>query len=338
MGPTNIALVKLFEADLQLREAQARLDQATRNVRIQERRVADLQERLTLAQSKLMEQQAHAGTLDVDIKARDERIERLRTQQQTAKNNKEYQAFLVEINTEKVDRGKVEDELLRVLEVVETIKKEVTDLSALLQSEQAKLVTMRGEIEGKTQQLRADIEALAPARNQAAEAVPGHVRDAFDRLSDRFDGEAMASVGKPYPRREEYICNACNMSLVVDVYNRLHTRDEIVFCPSCHRMLYIPSDLPVEEAVRKPKERKERKPRKSAQREVAAAVTRQTTAADVLRSMQQEDEARQEASSETNIAPAADAASPTADAGTQENEPAGEAQAPNQGGGDAIQG
>ena len=42
MGPTNIALVKLFRADQAIREAQERLDAASKNVRVQERRVNDL--------------------------------------------------------------------------------------------------------------------------------------------------------------------------------------------------------------------------------------------------------------------------------------------------------
>src|SRR4051794_1012882 len=53
MGPTNVALVNLFRADLHLREAIARLDAAERNVRIQERRVADLAEKSKLAHTTL---------------------------------------------------------------------------------------------------------------------------------------------------------------------------------------------------------------------------------------------------------------------------------------------
>src|SRR5579885_3193691 len=102
MGPTNVALVRLYRAEMALREAQAKLDSAARNVRIQDRRVNDLGEKLRLAQQKLKEHQSSAGQLDLDLKTRDAHIEKLRTQQQTAKNNKEYQAFLVEINTAKV--------------------------------------------------------------------------------------------------------------------------------------------------------------------------------------------------------------------------------------------
>src|SRR5207249_4899061 len=97
--------VKLFQADQALREAQGRLESASRSVRIQERRVHDLSENLKLNQSKLREQQAKAGELELDAKSRDAHIDKLRTQQQNSKNHKEYQAFLSEINTHKIDKA-----------------------------------------------------------------------------------------------------------------------------------------------------------------------------------------------------------------------------------------
>src|SRR5918992_3856320 len=164
MGPTNVALLKLHEADKQLRDAQARLDAAARNVRIQERRVADLSEKLKVAQTSLRAQQARAGHLDLDLRSRDAHIEKLRTQQQTARNNKEYQAFLVEINTGKVDRGKVEEEAVKVMEAVEKAKAEATALAAHVESERAKLATMREQISETLAALQREVDALPPAR------------------------------------------------------------------------------------------------------------------------------------------------------------------------------
>ena len=74
----------------------------------------------------------------------------------------------------------------------------------------------------------------------------------------------MSAISRPKPKREEYVCTACNMDLVVDLYNRLHTRDEVVFCPSCRRMLYIPDDLPPEMAINKKKPAREEKPEAAA--------------------------------------------------------------------------
>jgi predicted nucleic acid-binding Zn-ribbon protein len=249
MGPTNVALVKLFRADQALREAQTRLHAAARNVRVQERKVADLAEKLKLAQTKLKAEQARAGELDLDLKTRDAHIDKLRTQQQTAKNNKEYQAFLVEINTAKVDRNKIEDETLKVLEIVEREQNEVGAMQVQLDAEQKRLAQLQAESGDTVAQLTTEVEALRPARDAAAGAVPPRARDAFERLAERYEGEALSPIAKPDRRREEYVCSACNMSLVADVYNKLHSRDDLVVCPSCGRMLYIPEDLPPETAI-----------------------------------------------------------------------------------------
>jgi len=156
MSPTNVALVKLYKADQALRAAQGRLDGASHAVRVQERRLADLNERLRLAQAQLREQQTKSGELDLDAKTRETRIERLRQQQQNANNHKEYQAFLTEINTEKIDKGKVEDELLKVMEQVEKTQKEVTDLSAQAAGEQKKLEETKQQLSGRLAELQAE--------------------------------------------------------------------------------------------------------------------------------------------------------------------------------------
>lgn len=249
MGPTNVALVKLFRAEQALREAQGRLDSASKNVRVQERKVNDLVERVKVAHAKLREFQAKGGEFELDVKTREARIEKLRTQQQTANNNKEYQAFLVEISTEKVDRGKAEDELLKVMEQIEKGQAEVKDLTSQLEAEQQKHATLKAQIGDTVARLSAEVEALRPARAAAAESVPPRHLHTFERLADRFDGEALSALAKPDRRREEYLCEACHMDLVADVYNRLHSRDDLIVCTSCGRMLYIPEDLPPEVAI-----------------------------------------------------------------------------------------
>jgi predicted nucleic acid-binding Zn-ribbon protein len=289
MGPTNLALVSLFRADQQLREAQGRLEGASRGVRIQERRINELTEKLKLAHSQLREQQAHNAELELEIKSRDAKIDRLRTQQQNSNNHKEYQAFLTEINIEKADKAKIEDESLKLLEVIEKAQAELKDLTSQLDVERKRHAETTSQLAGRLAELQAEVDRLKPLRDAAADGVPPKAIGTFERLADRFEGEAMAAISKPDRRTEEYLCNACNMSLVADVYNRLHSRDDIVLCPSCHRLLYIPEDLGVDQAINKPKERRERKPSARGDK-VAAAAPRQSSAVDVLRSMQNEEE------------------------------------------------
>src|SRR5205814_6201919 len=113
------------------------------------------------------ETQAKAGNLDLDLKTRDTHIEKLRTQQQVAKTNKEYQTFLVEINTMKLDKAKVEEETLKVMESAEKQAAEVKELSASLESEQSKLATLKQQIGGQVAALEAEVNDLKPARAEA---------------------------------------------------------------------------------------------------------------------------------------------------------------------------
>lgn len=253
MGPTNVSLVKLFRADQALRDAQQRLDAATKNVRIQERRVNDLAEKLKLAGAKHKELQARSGSLDLDLRSRDAHIEKLRTQQQTTHNAKEYQTFLVEINTQKVEKAKIEELAMAVLEQMETAGKEVEALSASIESERAKLAEMKNLGGEQLKKLQEEIESLKGPREVIAATLPPKARIAFDRLADHHDGEALSALLKPDRRREEYVCSVCMMDLVTDVYNKLHSRDDMVFCPSCRRILFIPDELPPEMAVNKKK-------------------------------------------------------------------------------------
>lgn len=313
MGPTNVALVRLFQADTNLREAQRRLDAVTKNVRLQQRKVEDLTSRKQTAHDDLTKLQAKNGELDLEIKSHDAKIEQLRNQQSNAQTNREYQAFLVQINTLKVDRAKVEEDSLKLMEQIEKLQADHESLGQQLVSESAKLTEMRSQIDQRVQEMTAEVDAARPAREEAAAAVPPRALDVFNRLSEKFEGEAMAPIEKPHPKREEYICSVCNLDLMLDVYNRLHTRDEPVMCPSGMHLLYIPEDLPPEKAVHKPKEKKQRKPKE----ELAAPKRRQEQVTSVVTSVDSDEES-EEAVATPDVEPAPEPAPESAPAQQEE--------------------
>lgn len=286
MGPTNVALVKLYQSETELREAQRRLEAVTKNVRLQQRKVDDLTTRQQTAHSDLQKLQAKNGELALEIESRDVKIEALRTQQQQAQTNREYQAFLVQINTLKVDKAQVEEDSLKLMEQVETLTKENESLSTQLTAESAKFQEMRASIDERVKAMTDEVDALRPARDALAVMVPERIKQIFDRLAERYEGEAMEPIDKPHPKREEYIALTCNIDLTVDVYNRLHSRDELLFCPSCGRIMFIPADLVPEKAVHKPKEKKARKPKG----DLAAPIPRQLLAGSVVSSVDRDEE------------------------------------------------
>ncbi|HEY7117037.1 MAG TPA: C4-type zinc ribbon domain-containing protein, partial [Tepidisphaeraceae bacterium] len=193
-------------------------------------------------------------------------------------------------------------------------------LQAQLDDEKKKLAETHSQLGGRLSELQAQIDNLRPARDEAYNAVPPKARAAFDKLAERFEGEALSPLEKPDRRREEYVCGACQMSLVVDVYNRLHSRDDLVACPSCGRLLFIPEDLPPEVAVNKTgggagatRTREKKEPRGGGGgggKSVGAAIGRQSSAEDVVNSVTIEDDEPAPAAGETTGAPGEDTTPP----------------------------
>ena len=276
MGPTNLALLQLFRVDSDLRKANDDLDQATRGLRIQKKRAELAEQAHAATGTKLKQVKAKQMELDSDLKQRDEHIEHLRLQQQEAQNNRQYQAFLGEINTQKVERSRVEDDSTNKLQEIDVLTAQLEQQAQAAKDERRQAEELEANIGTTTAELQSRIDALQPTRDAAADKVPAGPRAAFERLADNYDGEALAPIGHIEGKEERYYCTACNMELVVDVYNRLRTRDDVVTCPGCGRMLYIPEELTPEMAIKQKKKVAKRATRSTAKKTATKASTKRT--------------------------------------------------------------
>ena len=237
------ALHTLFLVDQQVRGLESRLDGARQHGRAQQIKIEQLTRQHDEVADRLKHAQAAAANFENDANATEQRIAKLRDQMNSAKTNKEYSTFLVEVNTLKVDKSKVEEQALEEMTRIETMK---ADLAAL----ETKLAEQR-KIKGRADQELADrqsevagrLEELKAERADAAAKVPVDTLAVFNRLADNFDGEAMAPVIEADRRRLEYTCGGCFMQIPVERVNQLATQDRLVQCPSCQRMLYLEPEL-----------------------------------------------------------------------------------------------
>ena len=88
-------------------------------------------------------------------------------------------------------------------------------------------------------QVEVRIDALSAQREAASEDVSPTARTTFMRVAERHDGEALASVVKLHPKRDEYSCSGCNLMVTLEVVNLLATRDDLQICKACGRILYV---------------------------------------------------------------------------------------------------
>ncbi len=239
MGATLDALHRLQEIELQIAEIQRGIDSKVRARDREQRRIDETEAQIQQQRADLRQTQMEADRLDVDVKAHQAEIDKLRHTLNVSKNNKEYSAVLTQLNTVKADNSKSEDRVLELLGQIDTKKKAIAASEQERDKEVAKLKGFEEAVEAAKAASKDRMDELQKLRREAASGVPTQALEFFNRLAKKNDGEAMALVIRTNPKREEYACQGCNMSVTLQQVNMLMSRDEAVTCQVCGRILYL---------------------------------------------------------------------------------------------------
>ena len=237
-------LRELYRLDQQVRGLRSRLDAAERRQQAQQQRLAQLQQQHEELAGQLRHHRAHAHQLEQDANGLEEKIKSLRQRMNTARSNKEYSATLVEVNTLKERKGKLEDQALERMGEIEALQERVTELEQKIADQQKLVAGAARDVESARQEVGERLEQATTERDAAAQQVPPQARSIFDRLSFSYEGEALAEVHEQDRRRMEYTCEGCYMSLPIERVNALLSQpNELVTCSNCGRILYMDQQL-----------------------------------------------------------------------------------------------
>jgi len=239
MGATLEALRALQDVELQIVDIRRQLAAKERAVKRQHAKVHAAEETLTTARSDLKHTQAEMDTIDLDLRSRNTHLSKLRDNLNSVKTNREYAAVLAELNSQKADVTRLEQRAFQLLETVEAKKVGIREHEENLKLEQARLQNLNTQLEQARGSFAQRLGQLESDRAAAAANLPGKALEQFERLSERYEGEVMAEVVRTHPRRDEFICDGCQMSLAAERANALMSRDEVVICDNCGRILYI---------------------------------------------------------------------------------------------------
>jgi len=242
--PLQDQLRELYRIDQRVRTLRGRLDAASRRAEAQKKKLAQLQQQKTELADQLRQTQARVAGLESEAAGAEQKIEKLRGQMNSVRSNKEYSALLVEVNTLKLEKSKVEDQALTQMTEVEQIQQRSAELDEKT-AQQARLVEMaEAEVREAREEVGDRLSEVEAQREEAASTVPDDARALFDKLADEYDGEAVALIQEENRKRMEYICGGCFIGLPVEIVNALMSRrDELVTCPTCHRILAIDQEL-----------------------------------------------------------------------------------------------
>jgi len=236
-------LYRYFQYQQQIASLTGRVEQAETYLRVQQRKLDELEEQKASLDQRRRHLAAAIGNLETEIAGFEQRMDHARTQMNSARTNKEYTALLSELNTFKADKEKVEEEVLGLMGQVDEIKAKIAELDGLL-AERTKIRDVAAaQLEERRQAVSERLAELEAAASEAASEIPSDAMRRYEEAARLNDGEAMAEILELDARRHEYACGACHMTLPMETFSAVFGGQGIALCTSCHRLLYIGSEL-----------------------------------------------------------------------------------------------
>jgi predicted nucleic acid-binding Zn-ribbon protein len=215
----------------------------THAVSAQEKRIQTHREEHDALHEDIFDHRKRADQFEVDLKEHQERVNKLRVALNAAKTNKEYAALLTEINTHKADNARIEEQELKLLSDIDELKARREAVATTVAEEEKRLEELKSSSAEEIARLEKMVEELTVKRREAAPRVPPDVLAVFERVAEKYDGEALAEIeinGRKPPYT--YTCGGCYMSLNAEHANALRTKDAVRQCDNCQRILCLPPE------------------------------------------------------------------------------------------------
>ena len=232
MLPELDALLALQRQDTLLLEARRKRDDIPR--RKEALRLAVNASKAELEAAKKDLEQARiarrAGEKDVEGLTAD--AVKLERQLHDVKTNKEYQAFLHEIEAIKSKRSDYETRILESFEREETLTAAVKAAEKRVAAEEAKLREGEDQLAREGAELDQRIHSMTQDRDAVKPRVPPALLTRYDRLLAARDGIAVAEIRKG-------ACGACFKGLTPHALQEARRGDQVKICEACGRILIL---------------------------------------------------------------------------------------------------
>jgi uncharacterized protein len=191
-------------------------------------------------QSELDEIDAQRRTIEAQIQAHKDQIKKWEGRLTDIKTPREYAALSREIDIAKKGIRNQEEEILNLMEQAEALNSEIETIERGILEKEKGYDGERTDLKEKLAALEKDRAELEGRRKDASTGIDRSLLSVYERIRARRGGIAMAAV------QAGGTCEACRMRIPPQLNQELVTgiRQELVQCPSCHRILYVPDEEP----------------------------------------------------------------------------------------------
>lgn len=224
-------LIQLSKLDQRIYDLTDEKNQKPKKIAQDKKAIQALQTERQKLEDSIKAKQLLIHQKELELKELSEKIRKQENRLNEIKSNKEYSAVRSEIGNLKADTDVLEDEVLRQMEDLDTLKETLQKHKQLEQKELEKFQAKDERVQASLRHLNEEFETVTREREEAVKLVPEIVYSYYYRILDRNHGKSVAAV-------KEGVCQGCYCGLTPQDQNLLLIQKELVICKSCSRILY----------------------------------------------------------------------------------------------------
>lgn len=194
--------------------------------------VAEQQAKAQASEAHLKALQLQQKEKELELSTKEANVKKLQMQLFQVKTNKEYTAIQHEIEQTKGDVSLVEEEILTVMDAIETASQDRQAQLAQADEQQAHLQDEEVRLSQELQAIEEQQGRLQGQRNDILPLIKAPALAVYERVLASRDGLAMVPL-------VQASCGGCHMVQPPQVVSEVHLNAKLVTCESCNRILYL---------------------------------------------------------------------------------------------------
>jgi len=227
------ALRSLQDVDKQKIEAEKERRSITERVEQLAGMLTELERDLSEKHEKLKEAERWYKERERELKEDNEKIKRAQGRLSNISKAKEYAAVQREIEILRRGNAQKEEEILKLLAVMDEFKVAVEEEEAKLKAMREDVSAERAATTERVAELDKRLNEFGKNRAKYEGDVPRATLQRYTRIQKAWQGLAVVPVN------EKGSCGGCHRQIPAQLYNTLLRRDTLESCPYCNRFLYV---------------------------------------------------------------------------------------------------
>ncbi|MEJ2220887.1 MAG: C4-type zinc ribbon domain-containing protein [Desulfobacterales bacterium] len=227
-----VSLVNLQRIEIETCDIKAKINNVDQRLEKLDERLSDFKQVIAEQESAIEGLNQQYRSYETDVRMNLDAIKKSEAKLSSVKTNKEYQAFLKEIDDLKEKNSKLEDDMIEFLDRIEAAEKILNEKMTEYSELQTRLNIEKETIQKETEEGRRQLENLDTQLKTVAAGIDANLLATYNHVKSLQSNAIgiVAVIGA--------VCQGCHMNIPPQMYNELQRGDSLKRCPICDRIIY----------------------------------------------------------------------------------------------------